>query len=332
MIVPIALAKTPPLGYSTNDFVESVLKNTDTVLRLYSDIEKLKKENNSLVLTEKYALLSKLLPHTDPAALTIASFHDREITAYNEFDLIKDTINKPILVRGIASSRYMEFVKSKGLDYYFIETGYFGNYVSKSNPQAKKLWHRIVKNSMQHEQVLNVPDDRWKTLCNLDSRLVWPGWKKTGSKILLVAPIDKSAGHYGYTKDSWIVETINKLKKYTDREIVVREKLPRPDRTFKKTIYQAMDEDIFAVVTLNSIAATEAVAYGLPAFATAPTSAKAVSLNDLSKIETPYYPDEEFVHKWTSSLAYGQFHLEEMLTGNAWRTVLENEQRETISY
>jgi len=332
MIVPIALAKTSPLENSKNDFITSVLKNIDTVLRLYNDIEKLKKENNSLSLKEKYTLLSKLLPHTDHAALTIAAFPDREITSYVDFDSIKDSITKPILVRGIASSRYMDFAKSKGLDYYFIETGYFGNYVSEGNPQAKKVWHRIVKNSMQHETVLNVPDDRWRTLCNLDSRLVWPGWKKTGSKILLVAPIDKSAGHYGYTKESWIAETISKLKNYTDREIVVREKLSRPDRTFKKTIYQAMDEDIFTVVTLNSIAATEAVAYGIPAFTTAPTSAKAVSLNDLSKIETPYYPDEEFVYRWSSSLAYGQFNFEEMLTGNAWRTVLENEQRETISY
>ena len=332
MIIPIALAKTPPLENSKNDFITSVLKNADTVLRLYNDIEKLKTENQPAIIKEKESLLLKLLPHTDHAALTVASFPDREVTSYVEFDSIKDTINKPILVRGIASSRYIDFVKSKGLDYYFIETGYFGNYISKGNPQAKKLWHRIVKNSMQHEKVLNVPDDRWNTLCNLDSRLTWPGWKKTGSKILLVAPIDKSAGHYGYTKDSWIAKTIAKLKNYTDREIVVREKLSRPDRTFKKTIYQAMDEDIFAVVTLNSIAATEAVAYGIPAFATAPTSATAVSLNDLSKIETPYYPDEEFVYKWTSSLAYGQFNFEEMITGNAWRTVLENEQRETINY
>lgn len=332
MIVPIALAKTPPLENSKNDFITSVLKHTDTVLRLYSDIEKLKKENNLVLLREKYKLLSKLLPHTDHAALTIAAFPDREISSYVEFDSIKDNITKPILVRGIASSRYMDFAKTKGLDYYFIETGYFGNYASVSNPQAKKVWHRIVKNSMQHERVLNVPNDRWKNLCKLDPRLSWPGWKKNGSKILLVAPIDKSAGHYGYTKDSWIAETISTLKSYTDREIVVREKLSRPDRTFKKTIYQALDEDIFAVVTLNSIAATEAVAYGIPAFATAPTSAKAVSLNDLSKIETPYYPDEDFVYKWTSSLAYGQFNFEEMVTGNAWRTVLENEHRETINY
>lgn len=332
MIIPIALAKTPPLENSKNDFTSSVLKNIDTVLRLYNDIEKLKKENNSVSLKEKYTLLSKLLPYTDHAALTVASFPDREVSSYVEFDSIKDTITKPILVRGIASSRYMDFAKTKGIDYYFIETGYFGNYASIGNPQAKKIWHRIVKNSMQHEKILNVPDDRWKKLCNLDPRLIWTGWKKTGSKILLVAPIDKSAGHYGYTKDSWIAETTVKLKNYTDREIVVREKLPRPDRTFKKTIYQAMDEDIFAVVTLNSIAATEAVAYGIPAFVLAPSSANAVSLNDLSKIETPYYPDEDFVYKWTSSLAYGQFNFEEMLTGDAWRTVLENEQRETINY
>jgi hypothetical protein len=330
MVIPIALAKTLPLQSKSNNFVDGIVDNANLIYKLYFEIRELEKENKLSLIKQKKDLMTKLLASADLPTLTTISFPDKDIQSYHNFKC--DNNHKPILVRGIASAVYMDQVSAQGCNYYFIETGYFGNYISKSNPQAKKLWHRIVKNSMQHEQVLNVPDDRWKTLCNLDSRLVWPGWKKTGSKILLVAPIDKSAGHYGYTKDLWIKETIEKLQQHTDKEIVIREKMSRPDRTFKKTIYQALDEDIFAVVTLNSIAATEAVAYGIPAFTTAPTSADPVCLKDLSRIETPYYPDEEFVHKWTSSLAYGQFHLEEMLTGNAWRTVLENEQRETISY
>jgi hypothetical protein len=66
-------------------------------------------------------------------------------------------------------------------------------------------------------------------------------------------------------------------------------------------------------VTYNSIAAAEAVSYGIPAFALAPTVAAPVVSNDLSKIETPYYPDSEFVYRWASSLAYGQYNLEELL-------------------
>jgi len=326
MIIPTALAKST----STSN-IDRIIDQAQIVYKIYHEIQELRKKNNNVILEQKQNLFLRLIADTDLTALTMISFPDKDIQLYNEFKFVKN-ITKPILVRGIASTDYINLVKDKGLDYYFIETGYFGNYRTTVNPNAKKLWHRIVKNSMQHEKILNVPGDRWKQLCAIDENLKWKGWKKSGSKILLIAPIDKSAGNYGYTKDSWIASTVDTLKKYTDREIVIREKMSRPDRTFKKTIYQALDEDIFAVVTLNSIAAIEAVAYGIPAFTTAPTAADPVCLKDLSKIETPFYPDESFVYKWCSSLAYGQFHLEEMITGDAWRMVLENEQRETINY
>ncbi len=328
MIVPIALAKNS--SFQNKDNVLDIIDNAEIIKKLFFEIQHFKKENNHRLLNEKQGLYNKLLAKADLASLITISFPDRDIRLYNGLDF--DNINKPILVRGIAASIYMNLARKKDLDFYFIETGYFGNYKTDHNPTAKKLFHRIVKNSMQHTNILNVPGDRWENLCTIDNRLKWKGWKKSGGKILLVAPIDKSAGYYGYTKETWVNETIEKLKQHTDREIIIREKMPRPDRTFKKTIYQALDEDIFATVSLNSIAAVESVAYGIPAFTTAPTAADPVCLKDLSKIETPFYPDENFVYKWCSSLAYGQFHLEEMITGNAWRMVLENEQRETISY
>jgi hypothetical protein len=328
MIVPIALAKNSSL--QNKDNISYIINNTEIIKKLFFEIQQFKKENNNRLLLEKQGLYNKLLADADLSSLITISFPDRDIRLYNGVDF--NNINKPILVRGIASSTYMNLAREKSLDFYFIETGYFGNYKTDYNPTAKKLFHRVVKNSMQHTNILNVSGNRWESLCKIDERLKWKNWKKSGSKILLVAPIDKSAGYYGYTKESWIKETVEKLQQHTDREIIIREKMSRPDRTFKKTIYQALDEDIFAVVTLNSIAATEAVAYGIPAFTTAPTAADPVCLKDLSKIETPYYPDENFIYKWCSSLAYGQFHLEEMITGDAWRMILENEQRETISY
>lgn len=331
MMIPVALAKTLPLQLKSKNIVDEIIRNAELVHKLYFEIKELEKEKKIELIRQKQKLLKKLLASVDLPTLTTISFPDKVVESYHNFKFNNNN-SKPILVRGIASVVYMDQVRAQGLDYYFIETGYFGNYKTDYNPSAKKLWHRIVKNSMQHERVLNVPGDRWEHLCKIDSNLKWTGWKKDGGKILLVAPADKSAGYYGYTKDSWIAETVDTLKKYTDREIVIREKLSRPDRTFKKTIYQSLDEDIFATVTLNSIAAIESVAYGIPAFTTAPTAADPVSLKDLSKIENPLYADPNFIYKWTSSLAYGQFHLEEMITGDAWRMVLENEQRETISY
>jgi hypothetical protein len=110
----------------------------------------------------------------------------------------------------------------------------------------------------------------------------------------------------------------------------VRDKAGRQERT-NDTIYDAFQQDIHAVVCYNSIAAVEAVAAGIPAFALAPTAAEPVASNDLTKIETPYRPDTDLVMAWLCSIAYGQFSLDEIITGRAWALVQENRQREYIN-
>jgi hypothetical protein len=74
---------------------------------------------------------------------------------------------------------------------------------------------------------------------------------------------------------------------------------------------------VFATVSFNSIAAIESVAYGVPAFVSVPCAASALASTDLTKIATPFYPDETLVHQHCASLAYGQFTPEEIVNGTA---------------
>jgi hypothetical protein len=237
----------------------------------------------------------------------------------------EEEIDKPIAFRGISKGGLITRCWKDHRDFYFMDTGYFGNYVSSINPKGQKRWHRIVKNNVQHLDTITYrPDDRWNILVKEFPRLEWTGWKKTGSKILVVVPSEKPCKFYGINATSWLENTINTLKTHTDRELVIRTKAPiRTNRSMVHTIYDAMDDDIFALVTYNSIAATEAVAYGIPAFALAPNAASSVCLNDLSKIETPYYPDYDKVHQWCCYLSYGQFSVDELANGTAWRILNE---------
>lgn len=226
----------------------------------------------------------------------------------------------PIAFRGISKAGLITNCWTSGRDFYFMDTGYFANYVNKFNTKGMKRWHRIVKNNVQHiGPIIDRPDDRWTHLQVEFPKLKWRGWKKHGRNILLVVPSGKPCKFYGITASEWIDSTVATLKQHTDRPIVIRSKADtRTERTIVNTIYDAMDDDVFAVVTYNSIAATEAVAYGIPAFALAPNAASHVCLDDLSKIETPYYPDEELVRKWCCHLSYGQFSVDELLNGVAW--------------
>jgi hypothetical protein len=76
----------------------------------------------------------------------------------------------------------------------------------------------------------------------------------------------------------------------------------------------------------------EAIQPGIPAFGLAPTAADPVCSKDLTQIENPVMLDEEKIYKWLCSIAYSQFSLDEILTGRAWKMVVENDTRPTFSY
>ena len=123
--------------------------------------------------------------------------------------------------------------------------------------------------------------------------------------------------------DVWYKETIDTIKANTDRPIIERVKGSRGERN-EYSIYDALDEGVFATVAFNSIAAMESIAYGVPAFVRVPCAAYPLASKDLTNIEKPYYPDEDLIQQHCRSLAYGQFLENELRDGTAWR-ILNNE-------
>lgn len=227
----------------------------------------------------------------------------------------------PIVLRGILKHKIMKKCWQDGRDFYYVDTGYFGNERTLSNPSGWKYWHRIVKNNLQHGEIIVRPDDRFKQF----NKKFTP-WKKAGRKILIAAPDEKPCKFYGIIKDDWVKQTIETIKQYTDRPVEVRERAAkRIDRIANDTLQNALDNDVFALVTYNSVAAIESIFHGIPAFTMAPANAASpVSLQDLSQIDTPYYADYDKLYAWACHLSYGQFHIKELKDGTA-RKILENE-------
>lgn len=232
-------------------------------------------------------------------------------------DFIFEDSKDPIVMRGILKKKIIQQCWREQRDFYFIDTGYLGNQKSPVNPMGWKYYHRIVKNDLQYEgDIIPRPNDRFKQLA-----IPISDWKKGGRKVLIAAPDEKPMRFYGLDREQWLEETIETIKKYTDRPIVVRDRVKsRLDRVIHNTLKEALDDDVHCLVTFNSNSATESVLNGIPAFILAPShAASPVTLRDLSKIENPYYADKDKVYAWACHLAYLQYHNNELKDGSAKR-------------
>jgi hypothetical protein len=230
---------------------------------------------------------------------------------------------KPMVVRGVTSKSEIVECQKNNRDFYYIDTGYVGNFPSDVNKSGKKWWHRVVKNDLQHSTSWDVPGDRWERLLKQDRRLAWGGWKAYNQKILLVLPNPKACRYYDIDCDQWIAETTEKIKTYSDLPIEVRVKGARSERNHGYSIYSAFDSGVYATVSFNSIASLESVLYGIPAFISVPCAASPLASTDLSMLKDPYKPSLETITKQCRTLAYGQFRIDEILDGTAWKILNE---------
>ena len=223
----------------------------------------------------------------------------------------------PVVIRSLAKADILKYRKENNLPFYYMDTGYTGGHEIVTKEDLKPI-HRIVYNDLQLGEITPRPDDRWKKFKhNINDR------RTNGKYILIVPPSDKPCKYYNINVDTWIPEVKKEIRKYTDRPIKIRLKKSRQYRRKIKPIYADL-QDCHALVTYQSIAAIESILYGVPAFTLAPCAADPVADKDLSQLEEPTVQDRDKIHKWAHHLAYGQFHIDEMKTGTAYR-ILTNE-------
>ena len=219
----------------------------------------------------------------------------------------------PVVVRGVTKRKVMEACRAHGRDFYYIDTGYFGN------PVKGKLYHRITRNDVQYfGPIMDRPDDRLAQ--------TGIGFKKFrgGTNILLAPPSQKLLMMYDIDLETWLNNTIEEIKKYTDRPIVIRKKQSRAVRMTEDTMEMALAQDVHCLVTFSSIAAGEALLLGKPAITLGPNAAAPLCSQSLSEIECLNVPTVDEVRAWAANLAYNQFTEAEMRDGTAWRILQGN--------
>jgi hypothetical protein len=221
--------------------------------------------------------------------------------------------NTPLVIRGLAkdSQRAIKHCQENKIDFYAIDTGYI-------QPGTKKEYHRVTKNALQNLGPIKERDfDRLQ-------KLNW-SYKKPnlGNKILVCPPSEKVMKFYNLNLDEWLPMIIDQIKLQTNRPIEVREKPSREERVTTNTIWQALD-DTFCLVTFNSIAATEAILYSVPAITLAPNAASLICNTSITDLKNPFIPTKDEIKKFAAHLSYCQFTGSEMKSGYAWKILNED--------
>jgi len=229
-----------------------------------------------------------------------------------------DSSQGPLVIRGIMKHKIIKQCWQDKRNFLYIDSGYLGNRRYVKNPRGDKIWHRIVPNNLQHNTIIKRPPDRWH---RLGLSLLAPN--KNGRKILIAAPDEKPCVFYDIQLDKWLHDTVETIKQHTDRPVEIRQRNPSRQTRVSNSLESALT-DVHAVVTFNSIAATESILAGVPAFVLAPSNAALpVANTDLAKIDTPWYPDRNQLELWLSHLAYCQFSNTELANGTALRILQE---------
>lgn len=195
--------------------------------------------------------------------------------------------------------------QSLGREWAYADHGYFGN-----ERNLRKRYVRITWNGYQHDGRGDASPDRFLAL----NRTVQP-WRKTGSHILVCPNSAIYFGLHGLNVDEWLISVQEQLRQVTDREIRIR---------WKVTGTPIADdlEDCWAVVVFSSSSAIDGLIHGVPCVTLAPFAATVrMGLTDLSRIETPVYPDDREPFLW--NLAANQWSIQEIFSGQAWRELQE---------
>ena len=200
-------------------------------------------------------------------------------------------------------------------NYWFTDTPYFGRF-DNNNLQPDNHYWRICKNNIHVSYIRNCKSDRFE---KFNMKLKAPSFS---GKYILVCPSSTNINAY-IGQPNWTKETIEQIKRYTDRPIKLRHK-PRGRGTSGPSEAKVpLSEDLkdaWCVVTSCSIAAVEAMCEGVPVFCHEKSFAVDVAGTELSDIENPYYGGPE---EWLYSLAYQQFTPEEFANGTAIEILMD---------
>jgi len=216
-------------------------------------------------------------------------------------------------------SALFNIMKSKNKPTVIVDAPYFDR-----KPKAQGHLKVSVNGLHPHKyfQKFRHSDDRFKVL-GVGVRPM----RRGGDFIVLAGIGPKSSNYYGIKHQSWDIQAVATIRSHTDKPIIYRVK-PNHVHTFKKiprTTWSDTNRPLvkvlngaWAVVTHHSNVAVDGIVKGIPCFAQDGVGT-AIGLSDLNMINKPKIVSFEEQMQFLYDLAYTQWTLEEMASGQCWK-------------
>lgn len=208
-------------------------------------------------------------------------------------------------------------------------------------PKEKIRWRLGWDHFLRQGKFNNIdcPPDRWLQI-QKDQNIEIKPWKSNGRYILLILqkPTDSSLNslyeRYNFYNE-WVEDTINNIRQYTDRPILIRPHIKAKNLNINhllndsvtlstvwknRTIFEggsSLLEDFknaHAVVGYNSNALIESVCEGIPTFALSDESIAYDMSNNIKDLENPKFFDRT---QWLYNCAYCVWTKEEIINRTA---------------
>jgi hypothetical protein len=227
------------------------------------------------------------------------------------------------------TKRIVEVAEQKKIDWFFIDHAYLYHQrhsMFEKYGDFRNCLFRVCKNNYVINKITDTNDHRYlelKARFAKDNELEILNWKKGGKHIVVFPPSWWLCKNLGMRAEDVLQDTIDELKKHTDREIRVRVK--KIGGQYNPVPLHEDLKDCHAVVSYQSSAAAKAIIKGVPSFTITDKYSAAIPMSqtDLSKIETPIYPDNRY--EWLCNLANHQFYANEIQSGYAERYLNEQD-------
>ena len=214
----------------------------------------------------------------------------------------------------------VEDLSRRGIPWIYIDKGF----TRSKGGNGHTEYSRVCVNAVHPLDYMMVPrsGDRWERL-----GITLKPERQNGRHILVCGASAKMHRFLGLSEPSvWARDVISQLRETTARPIVYRpkpswrERVAVPGAGLSPSGRPLRDDlvDCHAVVTYATTVAADAIFAGVPAVALGPSIARPVSSQTLEGIDQITMPSQDKVRRWAESMAYCQWTVDEMASGEAW--------------